>query len=475
MLTIEQFQRISTDVESADITFSHLRAELIDHLCCDIEMKMNFGLSFDTAYHHVMHQLGIDGLKKIQDETIRFINYKYNFMKTLMKVSGFLAPLLIAFGALFKVLHYPGAGIILILGSFVAAFLFLPSVIYVLYAEQKESKRIAQYVFGFIAGFGYIFGTLFKIMHWPGANWVLILGIGTAALVFMPLWITNQLSKVTDKQKRWLLYIGGGASILYLLGFLFKISHLPGASVIHTTGIVILIVAFIPLYTRYLICNTTTVSVNYIYAVIAAVCFVLTTTLISINLSTNFLISFSRIYNSVDRQTEQYAKQNDMLYNILLNDTASTDKEQATLIREQSDMVCAYIHNIALKLVSETEAENVIHVIHGNRIDAMAIQRGSELGSTMTIMLNPERKADSLYHKLENYRRNINSIITDTDFKSSVNELLFPSYKSNQQQNSWQESNFAYSGLLSTINKLSLMEQNVRIVENEAIQYLLNN
>jgi gliding motility-associated protein GldL len=49
--------------------------------------------------------------------------------------------------------------------------------------ESKQFKKIMAYVYGWGAAV-VIIGALFKIMHWPGANGMLIAGLGTEALIF---------------------------------------------------------------------------------------------------------------------------------------------------------------------------------------------------------------------------------------------------------------------------------------------------
>jgi gliding motility-associated protein GldL len=49
--------------------------------------------------------------------------------------------------------------------------------------ESKGFKKVMAYVYGWGASI-VIIGALFKIMHWPGANAMLIAGLGTEALIF---------------------------------------------------------------------------------------------------------------------------------------------------------------------------------------------------------------------------------------------------------------------------------------------------
>ncbi len=49
--------------------------------------------------------------------------------------------------------------------------------------ESKGFKKVMAYVYGWGASI-VIIGALFKIMHWPGANFMLIAGLGTEAIIF---------------------------------------------------------------------------------------------------------------------------------------------------------------------------------------------------------------------------------------------------------------------------------------------------
>lgn len=49
--------------------------------------------------------------------------------------------------------------------------------------ESKGFKKVMAYIYGWGASI-VIIGALFKIMHWPGANAMLIAGLGTEAVIF---------------------------------------------------------------------------------------------------------------------------------------------------------------------------------------------------------------------------------------------------------------------------------------------------
>ena len=109
-----------------EIGFSHLFHDLVDHICCDVEYQMQQGMSFDEAYKKVKAKIGFRGLKKIQEETLYAVDTKYRNMKKLMKISGVAGTIMLGFAAIFKISHWPFAGILLTLGAFVSLF-FIPA------------------------------------------------------------------------------------------------------------------------------------------------------------------------------------------------------------------------------------------------------------------------------------------------------------------------------------------------------------
>ncbi|MCK7540411.1 MAG: hypothetical protein MZV63_60715 [Marinilabiliales bacterium] len=103
-------------------------------------------------------------------KTLYAVDTKYRNMKNTMKISGIAGTVLLGFAALFKIMHWPGAGIMLMLGGFILAFIFMPSALTVLWKETHNTRRLFLYVSAFISGMLFITGVVFKMQHWPGAG-----------------------------------------------------------------------------------------------------------------------------------------------------------------------------------------------------------------------------------------------------------------------------------------------------------------
>ncbi len=95
-------------------------------------------------------------------------------MKKAERILGIIATFLIIAGLIFKELHWPGAGVMMIIGIMLMNFGYLPIQ---LFHQWRQSKtRIQQFycIFRFIAFFIVLTGLVFKLMHWPGAGIVFI-------------------------------------------------------------------------------------------------------------------------------------------------------------------------------------------------------------------------------------------------------------------------------------------------------------
>jgi hypothetical protein len=248
-LTLHNVELIIRDVRKQEITFSHLIDDLIDHICCDVEYEMGNGLNFSEAYRRVKQKMGKRRLKEIQEETLYAVDTKYRQMKNTMKISGIAGTVLLGFAALFKIQHWPLAGIMLTLGAVTLAFVFMPSALGVLWKETHSSKRLFLFISAFFAAMFFIIGILFKVQHWPGAGIVLTLAGVSAVLFFIPALLVSRLRDPENKVKKPVYILGAAGLICYIAGFLFKILHWPVASVLMMGGLFILFLIIFPWYT----------------------------------------------------------------------------------------------------------------------------------------------------------------------------------------------------------------------------------
>jgi hypothetical protein len=287
-LNLHHIDQITHDVRMEEIGFSHLFHDLVDHICCDIEYEMQQGVPFDEAYKRVRAKIGFRGLKKIQEDTLYAVDNKYRNMKNLMKISGVAGTVMLGFAAIFKISHWPMAGLLITFGAFVLSFLFLPSALVVLWKETKNQKKLILFISAFIAGVLFITGMLFKIQHWPGANIVILAGLLTGAILFVPSLLIQLFGDPEKKHKRFLYVIGALSILIYATGFWFRLLHLPLASTFLMAGAFVLFYIAFPWFSAIQWKNDTNVNARFIFMVIAPLLFVLPGALVNLSLERTY-------------------------------------------------------------------------------------------------------------------------------------------------------------------------------------------
>ncbi|MFL5753753.1 MAG: GldL-related protein [Bacteroidia bacterium] len=139
-------------------------------------------------------------------------------MKKSIYFSGIACTFLMLLGCMFKVMHWPGASVMLILSVFLFCFLFLPSALVSNYKTQ-EGKYKALHAVTFVVFALCMMGVLFKVMHWPGASLFLFIGLPLPFILFMPVYLYQ-----TKDQKK-------GSSTNFL-GIMFGLTFLAVFSVL---------------------------------------------------------------------------------------------------------------------------------------------------------------------------------------------------------------------------------------------------
>lgn len=116
-------------------------------------------------------------------------------MKKPINIIGFLLILILTSGVIFKRLHLPGASIFLVAGIIFFILIYLPFYIsWVIKAARDNNSNSNKFIAVIIIGgiITFCIGALFKIMHWPGAGILVWLGIGIIILGLIIFMIKNR-------------------------------------------------------------------------------------------------------------------------------------------------------------------------------------------------------------------------------------------------------------------------------------------
>lgn len=372
-LNLNNIDQISREISNQEITFSHLLEDLTDHICCDVENEMKRGLSFAEAYHVVKKKMGPRRLKEIQEETLYAVDTKYRNMKKMMKISGIAGTILMGFAAMFKIQHWPFAGIMLTLGTLILAFAFLPSALSVLWKETHNRKKLFLFISAFFAGMFFILGIVFKIQHWPGAGIILSLAAISGIFLFVPALVLSKLTDQENRAKRPFYILGALGIIGYVIGLFFKIQHWPLATMFMVTGIVILCFLAFPIFSGITWKEENHVSSRFIFLVIGFLLIVIPGTLITMNLQYTYQNYYYRFNN------QQTAMNNYLFRNnrIIMSRLDSLNYHRAELLHDRTRGVLTIISNMEEMMVQESEGEPSKLLVRSNLI--YATEAGKEI------------------------------------------------------------------------------------------------
>lgn len=145
-------------------------------------------------------------------------------MKKSVYYTGITSTILMLFGCMFKIMHWPGANVMIMLSVFLFCFYFLPVALIVNYKSQEPPKHRSLHIITFFVFFISVMGVLFKVLHWPGANSFLITGLPLPFILFLPAYL---YSTRNEKKENNLNFLG----IMFGLTFLAVFSVLLALSI----------------------------------------------------------------------------------------------------------------------------------------------------------------------------------------------------------------------------------------------------
>ena len=177
-----EIEFILADITKRGVVTEDVRMNILDHVCCIIENEIGIDQDFYALYQQTIQTFYHKELSEIQDETNLLLTFKnYYAMKRTLKISGILTIILIMMGVLFKTMHWPGAGILIVLSLTSFSLVFIPLNIVLKFKDDQESGNRIIMTLGLLTAAASTIGVLFKIMHWPYANKIMF----GSLLVFM--------------------------------------------------------------------------------------------------------------------------------------------------------------------------------------------------------------------------------------------------------------------------------------------------
>lgn len=227
-VTDEQVDFLLNEIQSRGVTIEDLQWNLVDHMCCIIEQEMSETDDFHQFFSRLLPRFFNDNLREIQEESELLLTFKHFYaMKKTLNISGLFATILTFAGAIFKVMHWPGASPCLILGIASFSLIFLPLLIVMKFRDETSQSDKIVLSLGFLIGIVTSIGFLFKIMHWPNANILMLYGLLSFTFLYVPLYFFTRFRKPelkfnTTVNSVLMMACGGLIFALYNLGYSTK-------------------------------------------------------------------------------------------------------------------------------------------------------------------------------------------------------------------------------------------------------------
>jgi hypothetical protein len=187
-ITDQQIDFILRDLKGRGVELEDLQLNLLDHVCCIVEQELDPGGDFESFYQKVIPRFFKKELKEIEEETRYLLTFKHYYaMKKTMMISGTISISLFIIGSFFKMMHWPGANIMIVSGTAIFSFLFLP-LIFLLKTRDAGPKRDKLITaIGSLVGMLLCMAVLFAVMHWPGAGngifWLSAIAVSVFVLI----------------------------------------------------------------------------------------------------------------------------------------------------------------------------------------------------------------------------------------------------------------------------------------------------
>ncbi|MNJ86181.1 hypothetical protein D3C87_36690 [compost metagenome] len=227
----EQVDFILHEIEARGVTIEDLQYNLLDHMCCIIENEMSETDNFDQFFQRLLPRFFNDNLREIQEETELLLTFKHFYaMKKTVNISGLLAAVFTLLGSVLKILHMPGAGISFVLGIALFSLIFLPLMIALKFRDEGTKTDKLVLSFGFLVGIVTSLGFLFKLMHWPAANILMLTGLVSFTFVYVPLYFFTRVRRPelrfnTIVNSVLMMGCGGLLFAMYNLGYSTKVEE----------------------------------------------------------------------------------------------------------------------------------------------------------------------------------------------------------------------------------------------------------
>ncbi len=316
------------------------------------------------------------------------------------------------------------------------------------------------YISGISCAILMLIGCISKIMHWPGASVMIIVSVFLFCFWFLPAGLMNSYQTLPLKKMKTLHIITFVVFALCMMGVLFKVMHWPGAGMFLFPGLMLPFVVFLPVYLYHTREEEKTGNKNFF----------------ALTLGLTFLAVFSVFLAMTISKQIVFQGTASVNYSEASTKVISADiKEDGNVSKAANDLF-AYTDELKCILLSESDPV----MCDGNKTNA------NYTAENISIMYNKDSdkqifsieegwvRADLLKKKINAFRE---TVLADKNISPELAELtkqLFDTSDTDQDGNvtpgEWERRELTNYPIIFTLDFLSKLQNNVRLVEGEALK-----
>ena len=194
LLSDRQFEIVQSKVLESGMKNHQLHLDLVDHISCYIEESMEEGSGFEQATQKIFRTYNHSLIKKIEYTTKILTT---DTMKKHTKIIGITGLAITLIATTMKLMHLAGAFMIMVLGVAILGIGFFGSNALDTIRNLDTAKGKVVQVLGAIGAFLTLAGGMFKLLHLPGASVLLMAGpVFFTLILFIFIFHTNEDDRI---------------------------------------------------------------------------------------------------------------------------------------------------------------------------------------------------------------------------------------------------------------------------------------
>jgi serine phosphatase RsbU (regulator of sigma subunit) len=349
--------------------------------------------------------------------------------------------------------------------------------------QNSQRPSLATTIFGCAAGLFIALGTLFKLMHWPGASPMQVLGFGFFAVFYLPLWLMAE-----PKQGR-KLFLFTQFFILLLTCFacLFKVQHWPAGGILFNIWLNLILFVGLPVFIFLLFRagSKTAQKFHTVIVILLLVCLIIGGISGGASRMTSIATSFSKNTAQIIHSLNKLKVKNAQLYSAF---DSIPDKDRnayylkSLKLKQLTDSTERYLvkfrnHLIALTEEVSEETADSLTISDLRNLTESGIPTGEICGWDDYTPRTGEFSGLELKSVIENFRDSLLHFVSSENqnfVKAGMNLDTEPVIGEEGDEINWVFATFKNVPVSAILLTLETMRYEVKSAETQAVSDLLN-